>query len=293
MMWVLLWGVLAVDCPLTAKGYPETFKRDYRILKLLPGLVKPLAIDPAVPDDFVVRAPKGKASLFQGVYWGRKEVLEEYFKDPESLKEPILRVKLSQHTLDHTNVKWGNHPVHEVKTIWEGKEIDVALVALNGDEGWTLMFSPVYPEGEGRPNEADMAFWNDFIANTRPLNEKEALRLRGQDLHEGYTLVDSAGAKMKVIAEKREDDGVIQVGVIPKNSKVDFKYLGMSDGIKGGTPFVKVHGQILQKKKNFKYAADFTTSVFVKSVKEFSFKKDENVPLVYRTRSDGAFIPGF
>ena len=67
-----------------------------RIRTLLPDLLLPLGVDPAIPDNFVAMSPAGKPDLIQGIFWGPKDVLEKYFQDPEhKLETPVIRVMLS------------------------------------------------------------------------------------------------------------------------------------------------------------------------------------------------------
>jgi hypothetical protein len=63
---------------------------------LLPNLLCPLAVDPGIPADFVALSPNGILDPYDFIYWGPKNVLIAYFKDPSSLKVPLIRVKLSE-----------------------------------------------------------------------------------------------------------------------------------------------------------------------------------------------------
>lgn len=115
--------------------------KELRIVELLPSLLCPLAIEPKIPVDFIALSPSGVLDCYDWIYWGPKETLEAYFKDPQSLKEPILRVKLSSNVIqtgpntfsdngddslkkleeqfpegfDHIEHQWGDYPISAVR----------------------------------------------------------------------------------------------------------------------------------------------------------------------------------
>jgi hypothetical protein len=88
-----------------------------------------------------------------------------------------------------------------------------------------------------------------------------------------------------MVAEKRQSDGKIQVVVIPESSDVEFHYVDMTECMMGakwkfGEPMVKVYGEIVINDVNFKSIIDYTTSIFFKTVSEFSFKKEDGKKLL-------------
>jgi hypothetical protein len=92
--------------------------------------------------------------------------------------------------------------------------------------------------------------------------------------------VNVGGAKLKMLAEKRQSDGTLQVVVIPESSNVEFHYVDMMECAMGakwkqGEPMVKVYGEIVFNDKNLKATTDYVTSIFFKTVPDFSFKKDD------------------
>ena len=297
-----------------------------RISDLLPNLLVPLAVDPAIPADFVALSNDKTISLYDWVYWGPEDVLNAYFKSPESLNTPILRVKLSGNVAqtgpnsfnDEESMKilrkqfpngfvshktrWGDYPVSSIQVTLSKEVIaspaDVtvftAWVGLNDPEaGWTLMFNLVYPEKAGHPNAEDRQLWDNFINKTTQLKDGEFFKAYGQDMQDGYTIVNSGGAKLKMIAEKRQRDGMIQVVVIPENSDVKFKYEDMIEGAMGakwklGEPMVKVYGEFEVNNKEFNLTNNFVTSIFYKTVSEFSFNKDdESKHLIFQKNFNG------
>ena len=51
---------------------------------------------------------------------------------------------------------------------------------------------------------------------------------------------------------------------------------------KHGEPMVKVYGEIVFNDKNLKATTNYVTSIFFKTVPDFSFKKDENKSLIFQ-----------
>jgi len=169
---------------------------DLRISQLLPNIFYPLLVEPAIPANFVAMAPSGDVDLYDWVYWGPKDVLETYFKNPNSLENAVIRVKFSGNVAqispdtfgngveehvkqlkqaDPQSViqkRWGQYPVVAIKEKMGNKIFNIAWVGLNvPDAGWTLMFNLIYPVNHREPSKEDEALWNTFITETEPLND--------------------------------------------------------------------------------------------------------------------------
>lgn len=274
---------------------------ELRISKLLPNLVSQIAVEPAIPDNFVALSPNGIVDLYDWVYWGPKDVLEAYFKNPASLTTPVLRVKLSSNVCQtgpnsfsseaelkkmeksdpkgfaSRKIKWGTYPVLAVRTLMSDKVVNMAWVGLNDPEsGFTLMFNLVYPEKESHPNKNARELWTTFLGGTKQLSEPDFFKAHGQDMQPGYTLVTVADAKFKMIAEKRERDGKLQLVVIPSSDKSKFEFLHMQEGQLGsqwkyGEPLLKVKANFEINDGNFKsIISNHMSSVLIKTVPEFS-----------------------
>ncbi len=308
LLYSLLASILFIN-PLVAIALQDKqdVKNNLRILELLPNLLCPLAVDPGIPADFVALSPNGILDPHDLIYWGPKDVLKAYFQDPSSLKVPLIRVKLSEMVaqtgpnsfhksfMDYLKklkqedpkgfasieTQWGDYPVLAIRSILEGQLNFTAWVGLNDSEaGWTLMFDLVYPDKKGHPTKKDRQLWESLLTKTTQLQDGDYFKACGQDLQEGYTLVNVGGAKLKMIAEKRQSDGTLQVVVIPENSDVEFHYVDMMECEMGakwkqGEPMVKVYGEIVFNDKNLKSATNYVTSIFFKTVQDFSFKKDD------------------
>lgn len=293
----------------------QDVKNDLRILELLPNLLCPLAVDPGIPADFIALSPNGILDLHDLIYWGPKDVLKAYFEDPTSLKEPLITVKLSEmvaqtgpNTFHKSSMEflkklkqedpkgfasietqWGDYPVLAVRGIVEGHLYFSAWAGLNDPEsGWTLEFDLVYPDKKGHPNKKDRQLWESLLTKTTPLKDGDYFKALGQDLQEGYTDVNVGGAKLKMLAEKRQNDGTLQVVVIPESSNIEFHYVDMMECAMGakwkqGEPMVKVYGEIVVNDKNVKSIIKYVTSIFFKTVPDFSFKKvDGKNPLIFQ-----------
>jgi len=292
-------------------------KNDLRILELLPNLLSPLAVDPAIPADFIALSPKGTLDPYDWIYWGPKDVLKAYFENPTSLKVSVLRVKLSANVAQtdpnsfhkgfveplkmlqqkdpkgfaSIETQWGDYPIVAIRTKMEGHLIFMAWVGLNDPgAGWTLVFNLVYPDKKGHPNKKDRQLWESLIMKTTQLKDGDYFKACGQDLQEGYTLVNVGGAKLKMVAEKRQSDGTLQVVVIPESSGVEFHYVDMMECLMGakwkyGEPMVKVYGEIVVNNESVKSTTDYISSIFFKTVPEFSFKKEDGKKLLIFQKS--------
>lgn len=301
----------------------QDVKNDLRILELLPNLLCPLAVDPGIPADFVALSPNGILDPHDLIYWGPKDVLKAYFKDPSSLKVPLIRVQLSAcvaqtgpnsfHKIFMEYLKklkqedpkgfasietqWGDYPVIAIRAITEGQLNFTAWVGLNDPEaGWTLVFDLVYPDKKGHPTKKDRQLWESLLTKTTQLQDGDYFKACGQDLQEGYTLVNVGGAKLKMLAEKRQSDGTLQVVVIPESSDVEFHYVDMMECAMGakwkqGEPMVKVYGEIVVNNKNLESTTNYVTSIFFKTVPEFSFKKEDGKKLLIFQKICGKTAP--
>jgi hypothetical protein len=247
-------------------------------------------------------------SLYDWIYWGPKDVLEAYFKDPQSLKDPIIRVKLSDNVAqtgpnsfsverelqeEHKRIgsssfsqklMWGNYPVLGLRSLVDDKFINIAWVGLNDPEGqWTLMFNLVCPDSNGHPDRGDREFWKRFLTQTKVLPEPEFFKAYGQDMRPGYTLVNSGGARFKMIAEKRKRDSMVQLVVIPLASTSSFEYIDMGETRlasqwKYGEPLLKVLGTIKLDDENLHAVfRNHVSSILLQNVTEFSVDKDEAI----------------
>lgn len=236
-----------------------------------------------------------KLDLYDWIYWGPHDVLKSYFKNEKSLKEPVIRVKLGHATQNEifkksnfiqdlkasglkkvqiTNSAWGEYPVKAIQGEINKENLYICMVGLNTPEGWTLKFQLIFPSTFGIASKNDLQLWQNFISNTKQLSEQDFLKAHGQDLQDGFSLINCNGSTMKVIAEKRNCDNKILVIVIPSDG-IEFELHKITDGLLGtewnyGKSLVKVHGNIMVTKGNSTTVINQVSNVLLKTVSEYS-----------------------
>ncbi len=276
-----------------------------RIEQLMPreGLFAVLAVEPALPKDFVALSKNlevdhmdQEVDYMDWVYWGSEKVLKAYFKDENNLTEPILRVKLIP-AMEHckngrfdqqalinsmTQVsrgrvpsiefgKWGFYPYCMMSNLVDDK-LHLAYVDLNDRDSGGLFFELLMPN-KPEAKATALQLWNDFFHQTQQLPEPLFLKAQGQEIHPGYTIVNVAGRKIKVIAEKRKSDKKIQWMAIPQNQATELKTKKVFKTLMGckwhhGEPILKIEGTYIIEKGWVNL--DMTTSVLIKEVDEFT-----------------------
>ena len=284
------------------------------ILRLLPELACPFAVDPGVPPHFAAVSPSGKLDARDWIYWGPKRVLENYLENPASLKTPIIRVRLSGNVtqigpntfskalvntlfemkkaspraFSSSEFHIGGYPLTAARARVDGKLQFYAWVGLNDPEqGWTLVFNLIYPDEPGHPDERDCELWRQFLMETRALKGEDFLWACGQQMELGYTVVSIGGAKLMMSAEERKCDQKLQVVVKPLMNNVTFACLKMEDfpiqtKWNDCSSLLKVSGSILKKDVNDRVSSiNYVTSVFVKKVSEFSVISEDKAKEKY------------
>lgn len=266
-------------------------QEDLRIQKLLPELPAPLAIHPAIPQNFIALSPGGPPDLCYWTYWGPKEVLEEFFEDHTALKKPILRFKLSgtiaeadpgkylsghsEENINEKELKWGPYPVYASSLPSKRPEYN-AWIGLNSPEGWILQANLVYPEKESHPSKEALDLWNTFLEHTKPLSDPLFLKAHGQELKIGSTTLQIDGTKVILLAERRSSDKKLQVVVIPLDDHLDFQLKKVSLGTMGeswhyGEPLAKISARLTKKDQ---FMTEKVISVLIKTVSDFSLDAD-------------------
>lgn len=269
-----------------------------RINQLIPIDLTPitLAIEPSLPDNFVGLRDPEEMDDFELTCWGPEEVIRAYLKDSKSLEEPIIFVKLSEcfrqpsfGTLDENAIKegfannksiqasctlgnWGDYPYCVISGTINKRPLHMVYVGSNELGGVVLSFlfiTPKIPNGEA----LTLKLLDKFIKETKPLPEPLLFKAHGQELHPGYTIVDVATRKIKVIAEKRKSDSQVRFAVIPEDLNVCFKFESALIGIMEANwhnqePLLKIKGSYII---NNGWVTNFqTTSILIKEVDEFT-----------------------
>ena len=272
---------------------------DLRIQKLMPGYMIFPAIEPYLPAHFIALPHPEDPDT---VYWGDKDVLKAYFENGIShLKSAIIRVDISPNVAqkdensfseEYSEVdlasqgvmnsvsskwKWGIHPVMRLRGTIDDEEVNIAWIGLNHG-GQVLCAALIYPPNQHVPSEEDLNMWSDFLKKTKPLEEREFFKAHGQDLREGFTLVNVYGSVLRVSAEKRISDGKIQVIIMPEDNQISCKCLDVIQMLMEANwhffePIVKIKSRI-QVISDANIIYDNIITVLLKKVSEFSNNKE-------------------
>lgn len=273
-----------------------------RTMNLFPGLVEVPFIEPKIPDHFVAMSPCDYPSVADWVYWGPRDVLNEYFKDQTSLKNPIIRVRLDMHVTqigdDQLSIDgdqqikkikklhWKNdiisYPIRSIRYLNEdGRSLVMAFMGLNSHE-LVLVFELIYPSHEKKPNDDANQLWENFLHKTSILSTPEMFNILGHELLGGRTIVTINDTQLQLVVEKKQSDNRLRVVVMPISGDIKFKFDRLEMGSMGlkwhfGEPLVKVYGEITAENPSLhstiiQYQA---ISVLIKTVKEFSISDEE------------------
>lgn len=300
-------SALTVTIAFAEQTYSKSEKP--RINELFPinWLVYPV-IEPAIPANYEMKY------LNRGDYtlWGVAEDLKNFsFEELSNLKEGVFAIRFSQVVqIDETNFScteedlrrqltdfgatdlhirksmWNYYPVIDATGLIDNTKKYNAWIGLDEPEGW-VVFVQLLATGN---REKDDQLWEDFIKNTRQLEERELFIAKGMDMHDGYTHYQHGTASMLVVAEKRESDNMLAVMIKPENLNTTFNLKGINEGLMGckwkhAEPCVKIKGLITEKDGNTNNMIDTVITVLTRSVNEFSFDFDktnqaENVVII-------------
>lgn len=279
----------------------KEFGENVRIFSLLPTLDAPLSVEPYIPKDFVATSKTGTLDLHDWVYWGPKDQVQAYFKDPASLKQSILRVRLSETVkqvaqdkfsvendelckllapmglkrLFDVHMKWGKYPIYVITAEFQEKWLYTAWVGLSDPQGTTLMFELVYPATGSKPTNEHFELWNQFLDKTKPLAEPMYSDGFSILYAPGVTDVVLYGSEFAVIGEQRISDKLVQVVVDTKKSGLkgvlDSVYLAhISPQLNTGGPGAKVYLSLIRKEGASEVAYTHMLPVIIKPVDAFS-----------------------
>ncbi|MBI5274284.1 MAG: hypothetical protein HY860_04435 [Chlamydiales bacterium] len=278
-----------------------------RILKLIPDLVIPFTIEPAIPENFVAMSPHGEVNAYDWIYWGPKDVLEDYFSNKVSPKEPILRTKLSANmsqeelekekesdlkqdgvkVLSYSKLKWGVYPVRSYSCSM-GRELYMAHAGLNSSSGsWTLLFNLVYSEKETKPSKEALDLWKTFLEKTTVLEGKQVFRAMGLDLRLGLTLVDAKGSQLQAVAQRRKSDNKLKIAVTSIDSDTEFKFTRLEEKSlltqwHYGSPLASIFGTVTKNSSNVSFVQEYEIPVLIETVDDFiSDASDPKKPTMF------------
>jgi hypothetical protein len=292
----------------TVVSSQESLFEKPRIVKLLPGLITPLAVKPAIPGDFEALSPGAAPDITSTLFWGNKGVVLGFFQDHSSLREPIIGVQISMNLQQKAGAKgfagekellkemkshgykvvksrklnWSQYPVWVVQLQTpKNKALHLAWVGLNAPQGSVLMFQLIYPEVWDQKQVQTIDLWENFLTKTEMLNDQKYFEANGMSLNPGSTLVDDEGAKMQVTAERRNSDHKLLVIVKPMDRYTEFELNEIKVGKIGGQwlrgqLIAKVEGQVTRNINGKRSVIPtHTTTVLIKDVDNYSVNMKE------------------
>lgn len=214
-----------------------------RILKLLPYVVQPPLVDPALPTNFILGEREEDPFFTLGYYWGSKKNLEEYFNDPATLSGCLIRTQISAkvkqlgfdrfscdgstHALSaagFTEIKitkggWGIFPYRELSAKGpRGRHYYQMWVGLNTQEGATLCFQLLYPDFLYEPTQDQKNIWQSFVRNTALLGITDLLIARGVDVNSNFAPASLLNQYVQFTVEKRAFDQKFYIQLNSQNA---------------------------------------------------------------------------
>jgi hypothetical protein len=271
-----------------------------RIQELIPGSwVEYPAIDPAIPEDFVMR----QMDDGMGIVWGSETDLDLMDEDeaksfskgifvlkhsterqtgPSSFsfkkKELIQEMnKIGYKVVNARITKWGDYPVFNYEGIsTTGDILRTLWVGLNSPERKVLSISLISTSNRNR----DEKLWNKFVNDTKELTGKDYLLSRGVEMNDGCTTYTCSIAAVEAKVEKRSGDRKLAIMVKPLNDKTTFTVQKTEQSIMAG-PWrhadhtTKIYGTLTYEDGNYKNVYSAVIMVFNKSVNDFSFSLDK------------------
>ena len=282
-------------------------EKTFRINSLWPSdyVVIP-SIEPAVPNDFVMREIACGAYSGGAFFWGPQDAIDAI--DEQNLG-PSLRATPKSVLVFHASADialidsksfsgtegledsfkamgardffrktylWGRYPVLNIGGTFEGRYLFSAWIGLNYESN--VVFARLaYPVVPGRPNADDIALWEKFLSETKGLPEPDCFIAQGIDMEPGYTVFDPHGEKVLCVAERRRGDNTVQFVVFPEAKETTCSFVKFEHGLAGtewrrGDEILKVYIDISKKDPDgtsIEYR-DFPVTVFLKSVDQFT-----------------------
>jgi hypothetical protein len=141
--------------------------------------------------------------------------------------------------------------------------------------GLVLQFNLLCPDPMKPANKPDVAMWQNFLANTKELPEREMFQVYGFDLQDDYTIYSYDDMSVKAYAEKRNSDGVVLAVVEPLSQNTKAAINAVYEGEMGiewnkGKPCVKIDTKVtVDHGDNKTDETDVVILVLLKNVDQF------------------------
>ncbi|MDX8430201.1 MAG: hypothetical protein SNF33_00090 (plasmid) [Candidatus Algichlamydia australiensis] len=310
-------SLLAFSCSFTFSGEPKKIdlSQPLRIKDFIPddALAATLAVDPALPENFIARSPNtDEKDYLMGVYWGSEKAINEYFKDPNTLSEPIIRARLSLNVaqdnpagFDEEKLKkevktdypkgtlhklgnWGNYQYSLISTVMEGRKLDLGWVCLNDESRAVLFLQLIRPEKGIYSDEKAKKLWNTFFEETTELPNPLFAKAYGYELYKGYSILSVSGYRYKIAAQKRRRDGKVLFCITPLSESLRFNYenaefvTGDEDDWLKGELLLVVSGAVEINNKKLNLTSFRSDGVRLEEVEEFTLTKPEGEGVVFK-----------
>lgn len=296
-------------CALTLIFSTPTFSSPLRIQELLPNpnWFVQLAIDPALPPEFVARLlPNSEESDASRYCWAEPQVAEKYaatgvvtgplfavflskgvlkkadgtLTGEEGLDQQIQQLSESlgvgKFLLNKKRFFWGLHPVFALITQLPEPIGKMRMVWIGNpvdEHVLCLMFR--YPSGSPEKEREAEQIWEDFLHQTKELQGGDYFRALGHDMQMGSTVRHTGPLKIKVSVELRSKDNQLLYVVEPLSEGTTYQLreavlTRMTTPWHFGHSILKVSGRGILEAEGHHVVFDEVISVLVKEVEQFS-----------------------
>lgn len=263
-----------------------------RINELIPATwVDYPAIEPAIPEDFVMR--HGDDGMT--VMWGSESDLDSY---PSSV--PNNGIYVLKHSMEHQtgpksfsfkkkdlikkfneaglevvragNSQWGEYPIFFYEGTSPTKEtVRSVWVGLNSPEKTVLVISMI-PTNNMMNDERQ---WNRLLNGTKQLKGYEYFRAMGSDMKDGCTKYSCAMGAVEAKVQQRKKDKRVAIKITPVNEHTTFNVqktvqATMMGPWRHAEPITKIYGTMVYEDDHYTNIINSVINVFNEQVDEFT-----------------------
>ncbi|MEC7839841.1 MAG: hypothetical protein VX777_07360 [Chlamydiota bacterium] len=192
----------------------------------------------------------------------------------------IIAQLIKQHNISSMNIKrkpLGKYSLHHLnlKRVNEATIYFAWLGSTQEQSGLTVVMMPC------NQFQKNQKTWNNFITQTKWLDEEHFYIAKGLDMHEGYSFYKKNNAKVKVNAERRMSDGEVIYKIEPITDKTSFvvaksEVTKMKSAWKNNEPCLKIMGVIVNKQNKKKEVSKAVITILPTDVEEFSIANDKS-----------------
>lgn len=238
-------------------------EKQIRILKLLPYMVQPPLVDPALPRGFVLGEKEDDPYFSTGYYWGERGSLTDYFESPTALKGCLIRSQVAttvkQIGFDRfsndgqvndltaagfteikvSRGKWGIFPYRDLVAKGpRGRKYYQLWLGLNTEEGTTLCFQFLYPEYLNEPTQHQRLIWDNFVRKTDLLGMDDLLVAKAAQLDREFS--ETFDHEIVLSAQKRRLDQKLLIHMEPQVKVLEIRELSLFNEYTPGKPCLEI-----------------------------------------------------